>query len=222
MTNKNASFVLEPEAVAQITPYGVSYPAHGIAKTADEAVGVADGIGYPVVMKIVSKDAPHKSDVGGVVAGLADADGVRSGYQKIMDSVTSALPDADISGVLICKQAPEGVEVIIGATEDPIFGMTIMFGLGGIFTEVLKDVSFRIAPLEQIDAEEMIREIKGYPMLTGVRGQEPCDLDSLADLLVGVSKFVADRPDITELDLNPVRAYPEGVQVLDVRIIKKS
>lgn len=222
MTIQNSTFVLEPDAVAQIAPYGVVYPEHRMAKSAEEAVQYADEIGYPVVMKIVSKDIPHKSDFDGVLIGLEDAESVQAGYWKILDSVTDALLIyGDISGVLVCKQAPEGVEVIIGATEDPVFGMTIMFGLGGVFTEVLKDVSFRCAPLDRIDAQEMIREIKGYPMLQGARGQASSDVEALADLLVSVSKFVTEYPELKELDLNPVRAYSNGVQVLDVRIIKK-
>jgi acyl-CoA synthetase (NDP forming) len=222
MTIQNSTFVLEPDAVAQITPYGIVYPNHHLAKSPEEAVQWADEVGYPVVMKIVSKDVSHKSDFDGVLIGLKDAKSVRSGYGKIINSVTDALPvDGDISGVLVCEQAPEGVEVIIGATEDPVFGMTIMFGLGGVFTEVLKDVSFRSAPLDRIDAQEMIREIKGYPMLQGTRGQAPSDIEALADLLVAVSKFVMDFPELKELDLNPVRVYSNGVQVLDVRIINK-
>ena len=221
MPDKINEFVLEPEAVKQVGTYGISYPEHRVAKSAEEAVLASDKIGYPVVMKIVSPDVPHKSDVGGVMAGLDSAKAVREEYYTIVANVKNILPEAVIKGILICRQAKAGVEVIVGATKDPVFGMTLMFGLGGIFTEVLKDVTFRSIPIEPIDAQEMIREIKGYPMLTGIRGQSPCDLDKLSKLLLSVSQFVADRPDIVELDLNPVRVYPDGVQALDVRMISR-
>jgi len=219
MTEKIHTFLLEPEAVKQVQLYGISYPEHGIAKNANEAVVVADKIGYPVVMKIVSSDVPHKSDVGGVIVGLDSAKAVREGYETIVVSVKKALPDIFIKDVLICCQAKPGVEVIVGATKDQVFGMTLMFGLGGIFTEVLKDVAFRSIPIEAIDAEEMIQEIKGYPIFKGTRGQTPCGLSKLRELLMSVSRLIAERPDIIELDLNPVRVYPDGVQALDVRII---
>jgi len=130
MSNKTEKFILEPEAVNQVKAYGISYPEHGVAKSADDAVAVADKTGYPVVMKIVSSDAPHKSDVGGVLVGLDSPEAACEGYETILANVKNALPDAAIEGVLICHQAKEGVEVIIGATKDPVFGMTLMFGRG--------------------------------------------------------------------------------------------
>jgi acyl-CoA synthetase (NDP forming) len=123
--------------------------------------------------------------------------------------------------MLVCKQAKKGIEVIVGAMEDPIFGTMIMFGLGGIFTEVLGDVAFRIAPIERLDAEEMIKEIKGYPILTGVRRRSKCDVNQLINLLMNVSKLVTERKDLKELDLNPVRLFTDSLAVLDVRMIKK-
>ncbi len=221
MSKKTDTFVLEPKAVKLMEKYSISYPEYGVAKTAREAAAIADKIGYPVVMKIVSFDAPHKSDVGGVLTNLASAKEVQKGYDNIIESVKNALPNAVIEGVMVCSQAKKGVEVIVGATNDPVFGMTLMFGLGGIFTEVLKDVAFRSIPIKPIDAKEMIEEIKGLPMLTGTRGQASCDLDKLKELLLSVSRFIEDTPDITQLDLNPVRVYPDGVKALDVRIIRK-
>ena len=141
------------------------------------------------------------------------------GFAEMVDRVRKAIPEGEVRGALVCRQADPGIEVIVGALKDPIFGPAIMFGLGGIFTEVLKDVSFRIIPIERIDAEEMIREIKGYPILTGLRGQKPRDLEALADLLLAVSRLVSERPDIEELDLNPVRLYEQGLLVLDARIM---
>ena len=221
MFSTTDNFILEPKAVKLMEKYNIFYPVHGMAKTAKEASTIADRIGYPVVMKIVSLDTPHKSDVGGVITGLDSTKAVQDCYGTIINCVKNALPDANIEGVLVCCQAKTGVEVIVGATSDPVFGMTLMFGLGGIFTEVLKDVVFRSIPIKPIDAKEMIQEIKGLPMLTGTRGKAPCNLDKLQELLLSVSQFIADHPDITEFDLNPVRVYSDGIQTLDVRIIRQ-
>ncbi|MBA7659442.1 hypothetical protein ES703_67422 [subsurface metagenome] len=214
-------FVPEHTAVNLLKQYRIPYPKHGPAAGAAEAVVVAEKLGYPVVLKVVSPDVPHKSDVGGVEVNLKDADQVRAGFANIMNRVSGAVRGAALQGVLVCKQADEGLEVIIGALDDAVFGPIIMFGLGGIYAEVLKDVSFRAAPLRRRDAEEMIREIKAYPILKGVRGQTGCDIDKLIDLLLNVSDMVIDRPEIKELDLNPVRIYENNILVLDARIMKR-
>lgn len=215
----NKHFLLEPEAVALLKQYAVPYPAFDVAHNAEEAVQIAEKIGYPLVLKIVSVDAVHKSDIGGVMVGITNSEGVREGYAAIVENVLARVPSARIEGILVCQQARVGTEIIIGALIDPTFGQTLMFGLGGIFTEVLKDISFRIAPLERRDAEEMIKEIQGYPLLTGVRGQSPCDLDALIELLLSISRMVMENPEIQELDLNPVRLYEKGLMVLDARIL---
>lgn len=212
-------FLLEPQAIQNLAQYNIPYPAHGLARTPEEAVEIASGIGFPVVLKIVSADAVHKSDVGGVKVNLATADQVREAYQEIIANVLAHNPLAEIEGLLVAQQAREGIEVIIGALDDPTFGATLMFGLGGIFAEVLKDVTFRIAPLERQDAEEMIKEIKGFPMLQGVRGSAPLDLEAIVELLMAVSAMVTAEPKIKELDLNPVRVFDQGLMVLDVRIM---
>ena len=214
-------FVPEHTAVNLLKQYDIPYPEHGLAAGADEAVAVAEKLGYPVVIKVVSPDVSHKSDVGGVVVNLKSADQVRTGFAHIMDRVSGAVRGASIQGVLVCKQADQGLEVIIGALDDAVFGPIIMFGLGGIFTEVLKDVSFRAAPLRRRDAEEMIREIKAYPILQGVRGQTGCDINKLIDLLLNVSDMLMEQPEIKELDLNPVRVYENNILVLDARIMKR-
>jgi acyl-CoA synthetase (NDP forming) len=216
-----ASFVLEPYAIELLKDYKIPYPQHGLAHDVNEAVAIADRIGYPVVLKIVSPDVLHKSDAGGVAVGLEDPKQVKNGYRKIIGRVQENLPNANVKGMLVCKQAKKGIEVIVGAMEDPIFGPMIMFGLGGIFTEVLGDVAFRIAPIERLDAEEMIKEIKGYPILTGVRRRSKCDVNQLINLLMNVSKLVTERKDLKELDLNPVRLFTDSLAVLDVRMIKK-
>jgi acyl-CoA synthetase (NDP forming) len=221
MSSDSRGFVLEPEAVAILRQYGIPYPECAVARNAGEAVSIAERIGYPVALKVVSPDVMHKSDAGGVVVGLGDAPAVTGGYGRLMDSVLSKVPGAKVEGALVCQQAPAGLEAIVGAIEDSVFGPTIMFGLGGIFAEALKDVTFRIVPLERRDAEEMIREIKGYLLLTGARGQKPCDVEALVDLLLAVSKMVFERGDVKELDLNPVRLYERGVMALDARLLLK-
>jgi acyl-CoA synthetase (NDP forming) len=176
-------------------------------------------VGYPVVLKVVSPEVIHKSDVGGVVTGIADAAGLEHAYKEILDSVQEHLPEAQVRGMLVCRQAPEGLEVIVGALRDLMFGPSLMFGLGGIFAEALKDVTFRIIPLQRVDAEEMITEIRGYPLLAGARGQEGYDVEALVELLLAVSRLVSERPEIEELDLNPIRLYKQGLEALDVRMM---
>ena len=220
MDETRQSFMLETEAIRVLENYQIPYPKHVLAKNESEAVAFAEEIGYPVVMKIVSHDAVHKSDVGGVLVNRKNADQVRQGFNQIVSNVQAHQPDAKVEGILVVEQAPEGIELIIGALDDPTFGPTVMFGLGGIFAEVLKDVSFRIAPLEGVDAEEMVREIKGYSMLTGLRGARSSDVQAIVDLLLSVSKLVTEHPEIVELDLNPVRVYETGLLVLDARMMK--
>jgi acetyltransferase len=208
----------EPEAVQYLKQYHIPYPEYGLARSAEDAVGIAAGMGYPVVLKIVSPDVSHKSDSGGVMVGLEGAGQVRDAYEQILCRVLKAVPGAFIEGVLVCRQAPEGLEVIVGALEDEVFGPAIMFGLGGVFAEVFQDVSFRIAPLTPFDAAEMIQETKGYSLLKGIRGQPSRDLKALKQLLLTVSRLVMENRGIGELDLNPVRVYREGLMVLDARM----
>ena len=222
MSSSEKGFVLEPEAAKMLSQYQIPYPEHRLARSRAEAVGFAAKIGYPVVLKIVSPQVVHKSEAGGVALGLADAAAVSRGYDDMIGRIKASFPQAQIEGVLLCHQAPEGLEVIVGGLHDPVFGPTVMFGLGGIFAEVFKDVTFRVAPLKPIDAEEMIAEVKGYPLLEGVRGQSPRDLDALAELLLAVSRLLAGKPDLKELDLNPVRLYQKGLLALDVRVIEKN
>lgn len=221
MSSKGNGFVLEPEAAKILSDYQIPYPEHRLARSQAEAVGFAAKIGYPVVLKIVSPQLVHKSEAGGVVTGLTDAAAVSRSYDEMLGRIKASFPQAQIEGVLVCRQAPEGLEAIVGGLQDPVFGPTVMFGLGGIFAEVFKDVTFRVAPLKPIDAEEMIAEIKGYPLLEGVRGQPRRDLEALAGLLLAVSRLLTERPELKELDLNPVRLYPKGLLALDVRIIEK-
>jgi acyl-CoA synthetase (NDP forming) len=190
-----------------------------LATSKKEAVEIAAKMGFPVVMKIVSPDISHKSDVGGVKLGIQNATQAGKAYSEILANVKKHDRKARIVGVTVQKMARQGLEIIIGMTKDAQFGPVIMFGLGGILVEVLKDVSFRIVPLEKRDAAEMITEIKGFPVLKGFRGQEPADVPFLEDLILKVSDFVEKNPEIKELDLNPVFAYKDGAMAVDARII---
>jgi len=211
--------LLEPEAKAICLEYGIPVTKFKVASTSEEAAKDAGQIGYPVVLKIVSPDIIHKSDAGGVVVNLNNGSEVREAYQKILDNVKRYNSKAKIVGVLVQEMAPQSTEVIVGAIKDPQFGQTIMFGLGGIFVEVLKDVNFRIAPLSSEDAKEMITELKAYPLLKGFRNTPPADIDALTHILCSTSKLVMDNPKIKELDLNPIMAYQKGAKTVDARII---
>lgn len=209
----------EIESKQVLAAAGIPVAEARLATSADDAVSAAETVGYPVVLKIVSPDITHKSDVGGVKVGLNGADEVRAAYDEIVANAKKAEPDAKIEGVAVQKMAPQGTEVIIGMSKDPQFGPVLMFGLGGILVEVLKDVAFRIVPLEQRDARQMIEEIKGFPVLQGVRGHDPADLGALQSLLLKLSEFVEANPQIEELDLNPVFAYKDGAIAVDARIV---
>ena len=172
-----------------------------------------------MVLKVVSPDIAHKSDAGGVKLNLKTADEVRAAHAAILKSCSEAVPGAKIAGVAVQHMAPQGTEVIVGMTTDAQFGPVMMFGLGGIMVEVLKDVSFRLVPLADRDAGQMIEEIKGRPVLSGVRGQPASDIAALKSTILKVSEFVAQHPEVQELDLNPVFAYPDGAIAVDARII---
>jgi acyl-CoA synthetase (NDP forming) len=176
-------------------------------------------MGFPVVLKIASSDVVHKSDAGGVKLDLKNATQVEKAYREITASIKEKFPKAAIGGVSVQPMAKPGVEVIIGMSKDAQFGPVLMFGLGGILVEILKDVSFRIVPLVRRDAREMIREIKGYPVLEGYRGKEPANVSALEDMLLKVSDFVEKNPDIKELDLNPVFAHRDGAVAVDARVV---
>ena len=209
----------ECEAKDVLRQAGVPVVETELAGSKPEAVAISSKMGFPVVLKIASTDITHKSDSGGVKVGLHTVAEVESAYDDIMSSVKRKNPKAEIQGVSVQNMAKQGVEVIIGMSRDPQFGPVIMFGLGGVMVEILKDVSFRLIPLTEKDAHAMIKEIKGYPLLEGYRGQEPCDIRSLECLLLQVSDFVECNPDVEELDLNPVFAYGDGVIAVDARIV---
>ncbi|MCC6017744.1 MAG: acetate--CoA ligase family protein [Candidatus Verstraetearchaeota archaeon] len=212
-------YLMEHEAKSICQQYGMSVTRFKVAKDLNEALKYAEEIGYPVVFKIVSPDIIHKSDVGGVIVNIKNEEEAKNAYKKIMENVAKNKPNAKIIGILVQEMAPAGLEVIVGAIKDPQFGHTIMFGLGGIFVEILKDVTFRIAPLTMEDAMEMIREIKGYPLLKGYRGQPPADENAIIDTIMKTSKLLTDLPQISQLDLNPIFVYEKGAKIVDARII---
>jgi acyl-CoA synthetase (NDP forming) len=182
------NFLLEHEAKTVCKEYGIPVTKLKIAKTAEEAAKFSEEIGYPTVLKIVSPDVLHKFDVGGVILNVNSREDARNTYNKIIENVKKHKPDAKINGILVQEMAPSSTEVIVGAIKDPQFGPTLMFGFGGIFVEVMKDVAFRIAPITEEDAQEMIKEIKAYPILRGYRGQPPADVDAIAKILVNTSR----------------------------------
>jgi acetyl-CoA synthetase (ADP-forming) len=212
-------YLMEHEAKSICQQYGMSVTRFKVAKDLNEALKYAEEIGYPVVFKIVSPDIIHKSDVGGVIVNIKNEEEAKNAYKKIMENVAKNKPNAKIIGILVQEMAPAGLEVIVGAIKDPQFGHTIMFGLGGIFVEILKDVTFRITPLTMEDAMEMIREIKGYPLLKGYRGQPPADENAIIDTIMKTSKLLTDLPQISQLDLNPIFVYEKGAKIVDARII---
>jgi acetyl-CoA synthetase (ADP-forming) len=212
-------FLFEHEAKKLFALYDMPVTKISVAETEDEAVEAAEEIGYPIVLKIVSPQILHKSDAGGVIVGIEEEQGIRDGFKTIIENAKKYKADAEITGILVQEMAPKGTEIIIGSTTDPTFGPTLMFGLGGIFVEILKDVSFRVAPIERRDAEEMIKEIKAYKILEGARGNPPVDQETLADILLKTSSMLMDCPEIKELDMNPILAYPDGARIVDARII---
>ena len=209
----------EVEAKDVLRDAGVPVTNTTLATTRDDAQSQAQAAGYPVVLKVVSPDIAHKSDVGGVKLNLNDRDAVGAAYDEILANSKAAVPNARIKGVAVQHMAPQGTEVIVGMTTDPQFGPVMMFGLGGIMVEVLKDVSFRLVPLADKDATQMINEIKGRPILEGVRGQPAADIKALQSAILKVSKFVEAHPEVQELDLNPMFAYPDGAIAVDARIV---
>jgi acetyltransferase len=214
----------ESEAREVMAAYGISIPQSRVARSADEAVEIASEIGYPVVMKIASPDILHKSDVGGIKVGIASAADVRDAFDLIVYRATRYMPDATVWGVQVQEMVTGGKEIIIGMSSDPQFGPLLMFGLGGIYVEVLKDVTFRIAPISKSDATEMIQEIRSYLLLRGVRGEAPSDVEAIEEVLLRVSQLVTDFPEIVELDINPllVCAQGEGAVAVDARLVLNS
>ena len=208
-----------PEGKLLCDVYGIKVPQEGVAGNAEEAAKLASGMGFPVVMKIVSPDILHKTEAGGVIVGVKSAEDAKAAYDKIVSNARAYKADAKITGVQVQQMLAGGQEVIIGAVTDSSFGKLVAFGLGGVLVEVLKDITFRLAPVTREEALSMLDGIQAAEMLKGVRGGDPVNRDALADMIVRVSQLVNDYPEISELDLNPVFATKDGAIAADVRIV---
>jgi acetate---CoA ligase (ADP-forming) len=211
--------LLETESRALLQAYGVSLPRAELARSAEEAAGAGARVGFPVAMKVVSPDILHKSDAGGVKLNIGDGNAASGAYREILDSALKTTDKERVAGVMLSPMAPKGQECIAGVIRDRQFGPVIMFGLGGIFVEVLKDVSFRVAPLSKEDMDEMIREIKGYRLLTGIRGEKPKDVEAVKEVLARLNEIALGNPEIQEIDLNPLIVHERGVSIVDSRVI---
>jgi acetyltransferase len=221
LAGRTEQYLTQAECRPMFACYGLPLLNSGVAGCAEEAARLAEQFGGAVVMKVMSADVIHKFDAGGVILNVKGAEAAKTAYETIFANVEKAVPGAKIQGILVEQMAPKGVEVILGASRDPRFGPLMMFGLGGTLVEVLKDVSFRLAPMWQISAEKMIREIRSFQVLNGFRGAPPCDIDSIVDTLLRLSTMVCNHPEISELDINPliVHARGQGCSVADSRIM---
>jgi acetyl coenzyme A synthetase (ADP forming)-like protein len=213
------SRLAEDEALALLAAYGVPVAKGELAKTAEEAVRFAERMGFPVVLKIVAPGIVHKTEVGGVEVNLADGTDVRRAFERIVAGTRAAAPAAEITGVLVQPMVHHGRELIVGMTRDPTYGPLLMFGLGGILVEVLRDVAFRIAPIGREEARRMMREIRGARLLDSVRGSPPADRAAIEDVMLRISRLATDFPEIAELDVNPLMAMPKGAVAADARVM---
>ncbi len=209
---------LENEASCLLRDYGIQVPDFGLAASGEEACLIASEVGFPVALKVVSPDIIHKSDVGGVVLNLSNAEEVAEAYAAMMSRISSRVPSAKVVGALVSRMVT-GLETVVGVSQDPTFGPVIMFGLGGILIEAFKDVSFRAIPIRREDAVELILETKASKLFEGMRGKPPKDRGAAADVLVRVSQLVSENPRIREMDINPLIVTESGAVAVDVRIM---
>ena len=219
--SENRNFLTEIEAKQVFKEADLQVTDTRLAVNKKDAITMSSAMGYPVVLKIVSPDILHKTEANGVKLNLKTVDEVGKAFDEIMASAKEKFPNANVHGVAVQKMAAPGLEIIIGMTLDAQFGPVLMFGLGGIFVEVMKDVSFGITPITARDAREMIHNIKGYPLLNGFRGTTKIDVANLESWLLKLSDFAQSYPEVKEFDLNPVFAYAQGAMVVDARIILK-
>ena len=217
--NAGSNEIVEYQAQEILKAYNLPTPKTGLARSSQEAISIAEEIGYPVVLKIASADISHKTDVSGVLVGLKDQEAIKKGFLEITSRAQRLRPEAHISGCLVQEMAPKGAkEIIIGFTRDPQFGPLIMFGLGGVYVEILKDIAFRLAPLTRRDAKEIIREIQTFLLLKGVRGEPSVNLKAIEDIILSMSQIALDFPEVLEAEFNPVLVNPEKAIIADVRL----
>lgn len=212
-----ANALIEPEAKEVLRISSIPVPRFELVKDVNDALGAAERIGYPVVLKIVSADIPHKSDIGGVALNITNGKELQDNWAQMIMSVADESPLAMVEGFLVEEMVPKGVEVIVGVVKDPQFGPLVMFGTGGVAVELMKDVAFRLAPLNRDEALELISEVKGFPLLMGYRGDTRKDIDALADVIIKVSNIVMEVGGFKELEINPLMVYEKGVVAVDAR-----
>ena len=217
--SENRLFLTEIESKKLLGQAGVNCNLTELATTASEAISLSERLGYPVALKIASPDIIHKNDGGGVRLGLDTPEKVEKAYREILENIRQQKPRAKIHGISVQKMAPPGVAVIIGMSKDPQFGPVIMFGLGGLLVEIIEDISLRITPITRKDAAEMIREVKGYKLLTGYRGQSPANLPALEDMLLAISDFAEQNHAVKEIDLNPVITGSDDAVAVDATVV---
>ena len=221
MRTQNRRHFYDYEVQEIFKAYGFRFPKSLLARTTEEALLAAKVIGYPVVLKVVSPEILHKTDFGGVKTNIQNEKELKEAFLSITNNVRRKAPQANILGVLVQEMISEGREVIVGFSRDPQFGPLVMFGLGGIYVEVLKDVSFRLAPLNPSEAREMIHEIKAFPLLKGIRGAPEADLEALTEGICRLARLAADFPELSEGEINPLMVCPkgQGIYAVDARLI---
>ena len=211
--------LVEPEVKGFLKQCSIAVPRSFVEADLEVAAIKAEEIGYPLVLKVVSRDVIHKSDVGGVAVGLRDEQELRRAWNEIYVSIAHRCPSAKIEGFLVEEMAPRGVEVIVGALVDEQFGPTVMFGMGGVAVELLKDVSFRLAPLTEQEAIKMMEECKGFPLLTGYRGNPAKDIEAVAGVIVKLAEIITESKLVKEFEINPLVVHDDGCMALDARAI---
>ena len=217
--NENRSNLTEFESREILKYYGIPCVDGLLSQNIEDCITFGEKFGYPLVLKIASRDIIHKTDIGGVLVGIKNEKELRDGFNQIIKNVKQKKPEARIDGIFVQKMLPKSTEVIVGGKKDPTFDSVIVFGLGGIFVEVFEDVSFRIVPITPKDAKNMIKEIKGFEVLNGIRGGKPSDLNALTDILLKTSRVMEENQEIIELDINPIFALEKGAIAVDARII---
>lgn len=213
-----SKFYNEYSSKTMLQKWGLPTGEFKLVNSAQDAAEAGIELGFPIVMKIVSDQIIHKTEAGGIFLNVQDEEQAMNAYEKLISNAKAYNPEAIIDGVLISPMVKSGVEVIVGGMYDIQFGPVIMFGLGGVFVEIFKDVKFRMAPVDKSEAIKMIQSIQAYPMLCGARGQQPVNMDALAELLVKVSEYLAENQDVAEIDINPVICYDDKVLILDASI----
>ena len=219
ISDSGKKIALPDEALDIVKLAGIDVPDHILVKSPGEAMEASAEIGFPLVMKTASTEAIHKSEAGGVVLGIQGVEEVEENYNNIIANLKRETPSVQISGILLQKQIPETTHLIVGGLHDEQFGPVVMFGMGGVLVELLKDVSFRIAPVSKVEALEMVREIKAYPALSGYRGSKALDIEQIVKTVIIISDLITNISTIKEVELNPLLAYEKNVMAVDARVI---